>query len=309
MTKKTWHQSDVKKLIELKEKGLTWVEISSKFAGSTPNACRKAYDNNVRHKEVASPVKILVLDIETTPLVSYTWGIWDQNVGLNQIVHDWSVLSFAAKWLDSDKIYYADTRNEKNKRNDKKLLKQIWKLIDEADFICGQNSKSFDVKKLNARFILNGMKPPSSFRHIDTMRISKKHFAMTSNKLEYLSKKLNTKHSKLSHHEFSGFELWKECLAGNKKAFIELEKYNIEDILSTEELYKKLVPWETSINFNSFHNDEKSICTCGNENFKKNGTVHTNLGRYQRFVCTSCGKEHVDRTNLLTKEKKKSILK
>jgi hypothetical protein len=29
--------------------------------------------------------KIATLDIETCPLESYTWGLWKQNVGLNQI--------------------------------------------------------------------------------------------------------------------------------------------------------------------------------------------------------------------------------
>ncbi len=29
--------------------------------------------------------KILVLDIETAPIVAHVWGLFDQNIGLNQI--------------------------------------------------------------------------------------------------------------------------------------------------------------------------------------------------------------------------------
>ena len=53
--------------------------------------------------------KILVIDIETSPLESWTWGIWDQNVSLEQIKTEWTILSFAAKWLGKRPILYADT--------------------------------------------------------------------------------------------------------------------------------------------------------------------------------------------------------
>ena len=42
-------------------------------------------------------LKILIVDIETTPLTSYTWGIYEQNV--IKVVKDWKILCFAYKWL------------------------------------------------------------------------------------------------------------------------------------------------------------------------------------------------------------------
>src|ERR1700676_4487680 len=121
--------------------------------------------------------KILLLDIETIPILAYVWGLWENNVGLSQIERDWSILSWSAKWLDSNKIMYQDQRNVKDISNDKKLLQGIWNLIDQADILITQNGKSFDIKKLNARFIMNGMKPPSGFKHIDTKRLANKYFA------------------------------------------------------------------------------------------------------------------------------------
>jgi hypothetical protein len=53
--------------------------------------------------------RVLTLDIETAPLESYTWGIWDQNIGLNQIKSEWTILSFSAKWLGEKKVIYGDT--------------------------------------------------------------------------------------------------------------------------------------------------------------------------------------------------------
>lgn len=253
--------------------------------------------------------RVLLFDIESAPLISFTWGIWEQNIGLNQIKQDWHVLAWAAKWLDDpvSKIMYMDQRKEKNIENDKRLLEGIWKLLDEADIVITQNGRSFDQKKLFARFILNGMSPPSSFKHIDTKVLAKKHFAFTSNRLEYLSDKLNTKYKKLKHHEFSGFELWKECLAGNLKAWNVMEKYNKYDVLSLEELYKKLAPWGTGINFSIYNDSLNHTCECGSEEFKKNGYFYSAKGKYQRFKCLECGAESRDKNNLLTDAKKASL--
>lgn len=254
--------------------------------------------------------KILLYDIETAPILGYVWSLWDQNVGLNQIKSDWYVLSWSAKWLGDppSKVMYADQRKAKDIENDKPILKKLWKLLDEADVVVTQNGKSFDEKKLNARFVLHGMPPPSSSQHIDTKRIAKKYFAFTSNKLEYMTDKLCKKYKKLKHAKFSGFSMWKECLAGNIKAWKEMEKYNKYDVLSLEELYLKLQPWDNTLNVNLFTPDDAELqCSCGSTEFKKNGYKYTSVGKYQRYKCLECGSESKDRVNLLSKEKRKKL--
>ena len=258
-------------------------------------------------KEAISGPKILALDIETSPIVSYTWGLFDQNVALNQVKEDWSVLAWCAKWVGEKKIMYMDQRKAKEVRDDKEILKAVWKLLDEADIVLTQNGKSFDVKKLNARFIINGMQPPSSFKQIDTLRLARKIFGFTSNKLEYMSNKLCLKYKKLKVKKFQGFELWSECLNGNLEAWKQMERYNKMDVLSLEELYRKLIPWETSINFNLYSRDNVTRCTCGSSNFQKNGYFYSAAGKFQRYRCGDCGAEIRDKQNLLSKSKKKSL--
>jgi len=75
----------------------------------------------------SSGPKVLILDIETAPIEAFTWGLWDQNVGLNQIKADWTVLSWAAKWLGTPAkaVMYMDQSGAKNVRDDKKILKGI----------------------------------------------------------------------------------------------------------------------------------------------------------------------------------------
>lgn len=248
--------------------------------------------------------KILLFDIETAPLEAYVWGMWDQTVGLNQIKEDWCVLSWSAKWLGDDpkKIMYMDQRKVKDVRNDKKIVSELWKLLDEADIVVGHNSDSFDVKKMNARFMHHGMKPPSSYRKMDTKKLAKKHFNFTSNKLAYLTDKFCTKYKKLSHAKYPGFALWSECLKGNKEAWDEMMRYNEVDVLSLEELFLKLLPWESASIFEAYSNSEIPICTCGSIDFKKKGYYYTKVSKYQKYVCKSCGAESKGRKNLRGKD-------
>lgn len=264
-----------------------------------------------------SKPNILILDVETAPILGYVWQLWENNLGLNQIERDWFILSWSAKWLESAdkkivfgphrKVMYRDQRNKKNMEDDSKILKEIWELMDAADIILTQNGKRFDSKRLNARFVLNGMKPPSPYKHIDTNQIARQKFGFTSNKLEYMTNKLCKKYKKSKHAKFSGFELWRECLANNLEAWKEMEKYNKYDVLSLEELFHVLSPWDSSVNFNLYHDLEQHICNCGSTEVVARGYSYTAQGKYQRYVCKSCGAWSKSAENLFTKEKRASL--
>lgn len=261
---------------------------------------------------------ILLLDLETAPLLGSVWGLFEQNLSLSMINKDWHLLSYACKYYKAEdgtlygphnKVMYGDQKNSKNIEDDKPLLKKLWDLVNSADILMTQNGVKFDYKKLNSRFLLNGLPPTSQIRHLDSLKIVKKHFSLTSNKLEYLTGKLCTRYKKQSHKKYPGFELWRGCLAGDEKAWIEMKKYNIYDILSLEELFHKLSPWDNSINFNVYHDQLNNICTCGSKKFIKKGYAYTNTGRFQRFKCSSCGRNTTSKVNLLSKEKKASLRK
>lgn len=252
--------------------------------------------------------KVLLLDIETAPVLGYVWGLWQQNVALNQIHTDWYVLSWSAKWLNESKVMYMDQRNAKNIEDDTAILKGIWKLLNEADVIITQNGRAFDQKRLNARFIIQGFQPPATFKHIDTLAIAKKHFGFTSNKLEYMTDRLCVRHKKLKHPKYAGFELWRQCLLGNLDAWQEMEKYNKQDVLALEELYHKLIPWDdTAVNFSLYTDEDHHVCRCGSTQFQKRGYHYTQVGKYQRYKCNSCGAWTRDRINHFSNKKRASI--
>lgn len=252
---------------------------------------------------------IITLDIETSPIQAFTWGIWQQNIGLGQIIRDWSILSFTAKTLGQKAIRYADVSEQEDLYDDSALMTLIWEELDNADIVVTQNGKRFDHRKINARFLTLGMPPPSPFKMIDTKVEAAKLAMFTSNKLEWLAQVL-TDEPKDKHKEFPGFELWRECLAGNPKAWAAMRKYNPRDVVATEKLYLRLRPWiENHPNVANFTDGDKLACPkCGSEHLHKRGYARTQVGLYHRYQCGSCGGWSRSRYTINSKEKRLALL-
>lgn len=255
--------------------------------------------------------RILVWDLETAPIQAYVWGLYDQNVGLNQIKSDWHLLSWAAKWLGdpASKTMYMDNSKAKDVKDDKDLVNGIANLLNEADAIITQNGDAFDVKKLNARAIINGLPPIKPVRSTDILKEGRKVFKFTSHKLEYVTNMLNKKYKKLKHSKYPGFELWSAILAGDKKAWAEMKKYCIHDVLSTEEAYLNIQGWIKTQNMASYLDSVTMRCQCGSDDLQARGYAHTDKAKFQVYRCNTCGKWPRGTVNLLSADKKKSLLK
>lgn len=239
-----------------------------------------------------SKAKVLVFDIETAPMLAYVWGRRDQNIAVNQIKKDWYVIAWAAKWLGdpASKVIYRDQRHAKDISNDKAILKDLWKLLDEADIVVTQNGKNFDCKKVNARFIFHGMKPPKPYAQLDTFQIVRSVAQFTSNGLDYLTDKLCTRYKKLKN---SGMSLWDGCLAGKLASWKEMQKYNIHDVLSTEELYMKVRAWAPTSAPYIYSVHARKCGVCGENKIESNGIRTTKKARYYRLRCSGCGSHSI----------------
>lgn len=261
---------------------------------------------------MSNPANILVLDIETSPITAYTWGLYDQNIGLEQIQTEWTVLAYCAKWLGMKDIIYEDTggRGTKNVLRDKPLLRNLWKLLDSADIVIAQNGDRFDIKKINARLIMEGFPPYSPIRVVDTLKVAKRYFGFSSNKLAWMSKHL-TETPKSDHRNFPGYELWAECMKDNPKAWEEMKKYNVRDTIACEELYLRLRPWignHPNLGVYLEPAEGHACSKCGSVAVQRRGFVFTQQGKYQRFRCSSCQGWSRGKDLITPKETRKNLL-
>jgi len=253
------------------------------------------------------PARVLVFDIETLPMVVYSWGLKVfGRLSPKNIIKETTVLSWAAKWLNESEII-SDilTPKEAIARNDKRVIKKIWKLFEEADIVIAHNGDRFDIPKLNARFWKYNITPPLPYQTIDTLKQSFRNFGTDSHKQEYL-----TQFKKLPEKFETDFPLWVRCDNGDQASLNEMLAYNRQDVTGLEEMYYDMRPWMKSHpNMGMFVETDKSVCpTCGSENIKWGGYYNTTVSKFGSFRCNKCGAIGRCRQSSLTKEKRAGLV-
>lgn len=228
-------------------------------------------------------MKILALDIETAPNTAHVWGLFKQNIGINQILDTGRVMCFAAKWLDEKRIAFWSEHTDDHKS----VIKMAHKYLNEADAVLSFNGESFDLPTLNREFLKYSLCPPSPYRHIDLLKVAKRRFRFASNKMDHLARELDVGR-KLAH---KGHELWVDCMNGDAAAWRVMERYNKQDVVVLEQLYRKLVPWiDTHPNMALYMDTpEDPTCTnCGSLDVHQRGVQHNKAHSYTRYQCNDC---------------------
>lgn len=227
-------------------------------------------------------MRVLALDIETRPNLAHVWGLWNQNVGLNQLLEPVEIICWSAKWLGDHprQIEFASVHHDGKER----MIKRMHNLLTTADVVLHYNGKRFDIPHLNREFLLAGLTPPSPFQQIDLYQVVKKRFAFPSNKLAYVSKALGLE-GKVQHE---GHELWIKCMAGDKHAWKTMMEYNQQDVILLEQMYEKLLPWIPAHPSKAL-TDDGGCPGCGGQDLKPDGFSYTSLSKFRRYKCMSCG--------------------
>lgn len=280
-------------------KGFKVTQDVIKLAKSNVRFGAVKFDNNEKQK-------ILVLDIETSPLRSYIWSLWNDYNSPEQLLSDFFIICWSAKWVGGDMHAMAVDPLDAKVEDDSKILQGLWTLLDQADIVVGHNSRKFDVKKINTRFILAGMKPPSPYRQVDTLEIAKQSFSFTSKKLDYLAKLFGIP---MKHK--TEFSLWTKCLDGDIAALNQMLEYNVHDVEITELVYLKLRPWMKSHpNMGVYNVDKPLSCSCcgSHELVAEKKRFYSNTGEFTVYRCKDCGAMSRSRTNNIAKEDRKLLL-
>lgn len=255
--------------------------------------------------------RVLVADIETFPIVAYVWSLWKQNIGLEQIAQDWSMMSFAAKWLGQPELFYMDNRSRDDARDDSLQLVALHAILRNTDMVIAHNGARFDLPKIKARMAMMGYDPLPPVKVIDTLLLNRKTFMFTSQRLGFVSDRFANV-PKDDHAAYPGFKLWLGCMANEKAAWAECEKYNITDVTSLEETYLALRGWyEGAPNFGPYTTAEEGerVCpNCGGKHVIHRGTRKTQVGTYPRYKCVDCGAWSRGRFMLVSREERQHIL-
>lgn len=261
--------------------------------GKTQFQCRdckkySTHETPVKFEDIYNQPKILVFDLENAPMVCYVWNtkVWNAYIGQDQIKDDWHMISWSAKWLnDSQIINDCITPKEAKNRDDKRIVKSLWKMFDEADIVIAHNAVKFDVAMANTAFIRNNIKPPSPYQIIDTLKVAKKNLRFTHNSLNYLGEFLG-----VGEKIHTDFNLWIECMEGNKKALKQMQDYNDQDVFLLEDVYYKLLPFiKSHPNLNNLQDTKKCCSSCGSKKIRPRGNYRTAVNTYQSYVCSDCG--------------------
>lgn len=251
-------------------------------------------------------VKILLFDIETAPMICYAWSKYQTPISDGQIVQDWFIISWSAKWLFDDKVFnMAVTPKEAKEANDRRVVEGLWQALHDADIVIAHNLKKFDKKKAQTRFLKYRLGMPSHYREIDTLLTARKEFKISSNRLDYLA-------------EWLGFEgkldtpkgLWNDCMKGDQQALKDMVKYCDQDVRVLEDVYLELRPWITNHpNINLFTGSLESCKACGSQDLKPHGEYTTTVHIYEAFKCGDCGSVHRSRKNSTPKELRDGLLR
>lgn len=231
--------------------------------------------------EIVRPPKVLTLDIETSPALAYVWGLFDVNVSISQIVEPSRVLCFAGKWLGDKKTTFVSEYHD----GKKVMVQTMWEMLNEADICVGYNHVNFDMKHLNREFMLAGLVPPSPVQHIDLLMVMRRNFKLMSNKLGYVTNAVGLD-TKL---DTGGQALWNDVMKNDNAAWEKFRRYNIQDVVITEQLFELMAPWIKSPHAGLWTGDLTTCYACGSSRLVAHGVTRSKSAAWPLTQCADCG--------------------
>lgn len=247
--------------------------------------------NEKIEKKIKKESKILIYDIETSRLKAHVWWTGKQYISHSQLIDETKIITISFKWLGSETVDYITWDN--SKKCDKKLIKEFLKYYNEADFVIGVNNDNFDNRLINSRALKHGFDSNTHVRSLDIQKEAKRLFRLPSYSMSYIAKFLGLD-GKYNH---PGISMWEDIQYGTKekseKALKEMITYNIQDVITTEEVYMVFRKYMINVaHIGVLHGSQKYCCsTCGSSNVKLYKTTVTPSGTIQHIM--QCQKDDI----------------
>lgn len=223
---------------------------------------------------------VLYWDIETSLMKVYTFSLWPKYIPIEDVIKDWKILCICYAWNDEEP--------QRVTGSEKSILKKFSKILNKADIVVYHNGDKFDMKRLRGRLLQHRLPPTKNFTSgntVDTLKVSKKEFGFSSNKLDFIANSVLKLGKKIKTNK----QLWIDCTEGCKAALERMAIYCEQDVVLLRDVYLEMLPFITNHpNMNHYY-DGYACPNCGSPNIQKRGFVTTRISKKQRYHCQDCG--------------------
>lgn len=231
--------------------------------------------------------KILIYDLEVSPTLAWTYGLWKTNV--IKVEQNPSIMSISWRWYGEEVTHHESLASIPRKRGTNAnlaLVKLIRELFDEADILVAHNANRFDNKVAVASFLRYNLSPPSPYKTVDTLSVARSVARFNSNSLNSLGEILGLgKKTEITHSD-----LWYKCLAGDKEAWEKMRIYNNQDVDLLYAIYERLRPYiKNHPNLGDIAQIDGVCPKCQSDKLQKRGFNTRRNGTVQRYQCMNCG--------------------
>lgn len=266
---------------------------------------------------VQLPYPLFIYDIETSLMEASIFRLGEQSLRHGQLKrtrNTTEIICISAKWYGEKEVYtfQGDT-----------MIDEFDAEAKKAKVCLGKNSDKFDVKHINTQRMMQNKKPYPEWMSIkeDLEKQFRKYFNFPSQSLDYISKLFGA--GGKDRMEFSDWEeindlryvndvlatcpekellpaLDKLCLifigkpieevlSQGNAALYKMIKYNQKDVLDTEAILMRALPYITLRHNASVKEDEdttgKGCITCGSMNLIPSKVTMKGKTKYQEWDC------------------------
>lgn len=221
--------------------------------------------------------------------------IWDlETGGVNALRSDLGMmLCFGYKWFGERGVYcrtvdeFPGWYDKQRGVNDEPLLVEALQIMDDADLLVAHYGDKFDRRFLQGRCVIHNLMPPPPTKQRDTLRIARRAFNFSSNRLGALALTLGLKEQKYqkTRDEWPGW--WLGAMAGDRKSIHDMAEYCKQDVKTLEAVYSRIrsYDWEHPRLI-----ADRSKCRVCAGRVEYRGVAHVGENVYRRFVCVKCGR-------------------
>ena len=198
-------------------------------------------------KERGAEASVLYFDLEIAKSIYFNYGrkVHSKYLKGQDLIQEYFVICWAASYMGSSKIFSGCVTPEQAvSGTDKEILQPLYDLLSSAAIVAGHNVDAFDLKKINTRFISNGIPPVMGYDGKrkptqDSLKIVRSHFDFEDNGMDALCKKFG-----INGKDKITDEDWREIVkTGNPATLAKVDKYCRGDVRNGKELLKIFQPY------------------------------------------------------------------